>query len=105
VGDLPLGDPLSELPGRVLEAGRVIADQKPLDAGAWRDELGERSRTGGSLLGVVGGDLTTDRDPSIDVQSSEHRIRNGSANVVEIAVHAVGGGLVERRAVVVGGIV
>src|SRR5690606_13703362 len=85
----PGADLLDELRLQVV----VVADQEALDAAAGLDEAGEVAGAGRGLGVVVDGDRPADGDPAVPVEGADGRLQVVAADVVEVDVDPVRGGL------------
>jgi hypothetical protein len=96
--------PLAELGDALVEAVPVVEGDEPLHAAAPRDQVEVVGGAWRAALVVVDGDRPAQHHPTVHVQSAEHGIEHGAADVVEEHVDAVGAEL-DQLALEVGGAV
>ncbi len=71
----------------------MVADEEALDEAAGLDEAGEVARARRGLGVVVDGDGAADGDPATEPERADGRLEVLAADVVEVDVDALGGGL------------
>ena len=95
----------SQLVEALGEAVPVVERDEALHAPAPRDQVEVVGRTGRAALVVVGRDGAAQHDATVLVQPAEHGVEDGSADVVEVHVDAIGAELGQLAGEVGGAVV